>query len=66
MGVLRRQKISSFKRDKGQKERGKRGDKVLESKNSGFQDRSTGSNPPKTSSEFCSVSTFVRQCNRLR
>lgn len=58
--------ISSFKRDKGQKERGKRGDKVLERKKSGFQDRSTGSNPPKTSSEFCSVSTFVRRCNRLR
>lgn len=52
--------ISSFKRDKGQKERGKRADKVLERKKSGFQDRRTGSNPPKTSSEFCSVSTFVR------
>ena len=58
--------ISSFKREKGQKESGRRGEKVLGRKKSGFQDRSTGSYPPKRTNEFCWVSTFMRRCNRLR
>lgn len=56
--------ITSFKIEKGQKDRWRKGDKVLGRKKAVFQDGST--NPSKTTNEFCWDSKPVRRYNRLR
>lgn len=66
MGVLGRQESHPSEERKGKRRGGGEVIKCLEEQKSGFQDRSTRSNPPKTISEFCWVSTFRRRCNRLR
>lgn len=53
-----------FKTEKGQKDTGRKDDKMLGRKKAVFQDGST--NPSKTTNEFCWVSKPVRRYNRLR
>lgn len=56
--------ISPFKREKGQKGRGRRDGNVLGREKRGFQDGST--NLSKTTNGFCWLRAFVRRCHRLR
>lgn len=56
--------ITSFKTEKGQKDRWRKGDTVLGRKKAVFQYGST--NPSKTTNEFCWISKSVRRYNRLR
>lgn len=56
--------ITSFKTQKGQKDRGRKGDRVLGRKKAVFQDGRT--NPSKTTNEFCWVSKPMRRYFKLR
>lgn len=56
--------ITFFKTEKGQKDMGRKDDKMLGRKKAVFQNGST--NLSKTTNEFCWVSKPVRRYNRLR